>query len=99
MGAITASVEIDRSPGEVFGYAVDPANLAQWQENVVSASGDSPLGVGSRVVTVRRLGKREQPMTMEVTAYDAPRGWSLKGIDGPVRACVYDVDARELRDV
>ena len=24
-------------------------------------------------------------MTMEVTAYDAPRGWSMKGIDGPVR--------------
>jgi uncharacterized protein YndB with AHSA1/START domain len=88
MGSISASVEIDRSPAEVFDYAVDPANLEQWQENVISASGGSPLGVGSRVVTVRRLGKREQPMTMEMTAYDAPRGWSMKGIDGPVRPLV-----------
>ena len=25
------------------------------------------------------------PMTMEVTQYDPPRSWSLRGIDGPVR--------------
>lgn len=91
MVSITSSIEIDRTPEEVFAYAVAPANLPQWQENVVSASGDTPLGVGSRVVTVRRLGKREQSMTMEMTAYDAPHGWSMKGIDGPVRALV---DAR-----
>ena len=90
MAAIVASIEIDRAPEEVFRYAVDPGHLSNWQENVVAArtedAGD--LGVGSRVVTTRKVGPREQTMTMEMTAYDAPRGWSMKGIDGPVRALV-----------
>jgi len=88
VAAIVASTDIGRSPGEVFAYAVDPANLAKWQENVVSASHEGALGVGARIVTVRRLGKREQAMTLEMTRYDAPHGWSLRGIDGPVRALV-----------
>ena len=88
MAAIVASTEISRSPDEVFAYAVDPAHLPTWQENVVSATHDGALGKGARVVTVRRLGKREQTMTMEITAYDAPHGWSMRGIDGPVRALV-----------
>jgi len=36
------------SPHEVFAYAVDPANLAKWQENVVSATHDGVLGPGAR---------------------------------------------------
>ncbi len=88
MAAIVASTVIGRSPGEVFAFAVDPANLPKWQENVVSASHEGALGQGARVVTVRRLGKREQAMTMEMTRYDAPNGWSLRGVDGPVRPLV-----------
>ncbi len=88
MAAIVASTVIGRSPDEVFAYAVDPANLPKWQENVVSATHEGALGLGARVVTVRRLGKREQPMTMEMTGYDPPHGWSMRGVDGPVRALV-----------
>ena len=88
MSAVIASIEIDRSPDEVFSYAVDPAHLAEWQENVVSASAEGPLAVGSRVATTRRVGSREQQMTMEMTSYDAPHGWAMKGIDGPVRPLV-----------
>ena len=88
MSAVTASVEIDRSPDEVFAYAVDPAHLAEWQQNVVTASAEGPLAVGSRVVTTRRLGSREQQMTLEMTSYDAPHGWAMEGLDGPVRALV-----------
>lgn len=43
MTAIVSSIEIDRTPGEVFAYAVDPTNLDDWQENVVSASHEGPL--------------------------------------------------------
>jgi uncharacterized protein YndB with AHSA1/START domain len=88
VGAIVASTEIGRSPHEVFAYAVDPANLAKWQENVVSATHDGVLGPGARVMTVRRLGKREQTMTMEMTTYDPPQGRSMRGVDGPVRPLV-----------
>ena len=86
MAAIVASTDISRSPDEVFAYVVDPANLPGWQENVVSATHDGALGLGARVVTVRRLGKREQTMTLEMTGYDDPHSWSLSGVDGPVRA-------------
>ncbi|MBY9074139.1 SRPBCC family protein [Nocardioides sp. WL0053] len=55
---------------------------------MVSATHDGALGLGARVVTVRRLGKREQTMTLEMTGYDAPHSWSLRGVDGPVRALV-----------
>ncbi len=88
MTAIVASLEIDRAPEDVFAYAVDPANLADWQENVVSARHEGTIGVGSRVVTTRRLGSREQPMTLEVTGFDPPRGWAMRGVDGPVRSLV-----------
>ncbi|HZD23399.1 MAG TPA: SRPBCC family protein [Acidimicrobiia bacterium] len=90
MAAIVSTIEISRSPDEVFAYAVEPANLADWQDNVVSAqpADDAPLDVGSRIMTVRRLGKREQPMTMEMTGYDPPRGWTMKGVDGPIRPLV-----------
>jgi uncharacterized protein YndB with AHSA1/START domain len=88
VAAIVASILISRSPAEVFAWAVDPANLPKWQENVVSASHDGALGPGAHVVTVRRLGRREQAMTMEMTGYDAPRGWSMRGVDGPVRPLV-----------
>jgi hypothetical protein len=72
VAAIVASIVIGRSPDVVFAYAVDPANLPKWQENVVSASHEVVLGPGTRVVTVRRLGKREQTITMEMTGYDGP---------------------------
>lgn len=55
---------------------------------MVSASHEGALGLGARVVTVRRFGKREQTVTMEMTGYDAPNGWSLRGVDGPVRPMV-----------
>lgn len=88
MAAIVASTDINRSPDEVFAYAVDPANLTSWQENVVSATHDGVLGPGARVVTVRRVGRRERTMTMEMTDHHAPHGWSMRGIDGPVRPLV-----------
>lgn len=88
MAAVIASIEINAPVEKVFAYAIDPANLSAWQENVVSASQEGELAVGGKVITVRRVGKREQPMTMEFTSYDAPHSWSMRGVDGPVRPLV-----------
>ena len=35
--AFTIETEIARLPGEVFAYITDPAKLATWQANTVSA--------------------------------------------------------------
>ncbi len=48
--------------------------------------GDAPPRVGSRVKMTRRIGRREQALTSELTEYDPPRSYAFRGIDGPVRA-------------
>ncbi|MEZ0068925.1 uncharacterized protein YndB with AHSA1/START domain [Streptacidiphilus sp. MAP12-20] len=90
MTAIKESVDISRRPEDVYSYMTDPSHLTEWQESAVSVQplGDATMAVGSRMRVVRRVGRREFPMTMEVTEVDAPRSWRMHGIDGPVRGNV-----------
>lgn len=90
MPAIKESIDIARRPEEVFSYVTDPSHLPEWQASAVSAHsvGDAPLAVGSKFQTIRRMGRREIPMTMEVTELDPPRRWHFRGIDGPIRGDV-----------
>ena len=41
------------------------------------------------MVVTRRIGRREFPMTMEVTELDPPRSWHMRGVDGPIRGDVH----------
>jgi uncharacterized protein YndB with AHSA1/START domain len=89
MAAIVVSVEIARSPEEVFSYASDPARFPEWQEKVVSArpESDAPLAVGSRAAVTRRVGRREQPAIEELVALDPPRSFEYRATgDRPVIA-------------
>jgi carbon monoxide dehydrogenase subunit G len=90
MAPIVSSIEIARPPEEVFAYVSDPSRLAEWQESVVSAraEGGGPPVVGSRAVTIRKIGRVERSMTMEMTNINPPRDWAVRGIDGPVRGVV-----------
>lgn len=90
MTQIVESIEISRRPDDVFSYVTDPARMEEWQEGVVSVrrEGDAPVEVGSRAVVTRLVGRSERTMTMELTELDPPRTWTLRGIDGPVRAIV-----------
>ncbi|WP_328619852.1 SRPBCC family protein [Streptomyces sp. NBC_00354] len=90
MSAIRESIDISRSPEDVFDYVTDPTHLPEWQDSAVSARplDGAPLHVGSKVRVTRRMGKREFPMTMEVKELDPPRSWRLHGLDGPVRGDV-----------
>jgi uncharacterized protein YndB with AHSA1/START domain len=87
MAPIVHSVEISRSPEDVFAYLTDYSHATEWQENLVSANveGQGPFGVGSRVKMTRRIGRGERTMTTEVTEHDPPRNFGFRGIDGPVR--------------
>lgn len=87
MSAISKSIDIDRTPEDVFSYVTDPTHLPEWQDSAVSAVplGDLPVQVGSRVVVTRQIGRRRVPTTMEVTELDPPRSWHVHGVDGPVR--------------
>ncbi|MFE2144942.1 SRPBCC family protein [Streptomyces sp. NPDC059456] len=90
MSAIRESIDISRSPEDVFAYMTDPRHLPEWQNSAVSARplDGAPLHVGSKIAVTRRLGKRRFPMTMEVKELDPPHSWRLRGVDGPVRGDV-----------
>ena len=70
MAPMVHSVEIDRRCEDVFAYVTDPTRFPEWQDAVVRASpqGSGPLQQGSRISLTRRMGKREQTMTSELTS-------------------------------
>lgn len=43
------------------------------------------------------MGFAKRSVTSEITRIDPPRTWSVRGIDGPIRAAV-DVDVAPLED-
>jgi carbon monoxide dehydrogenase subunit G len=86
---ISVSTEVSRPASEVYAYATDPTRFAEWQEGVVSGHmRDGDAGVGSRCVTVRRIGFAHRASTAELVRADPPRSWAVRGIDGPIRAAV-----------
>jgi uncharacterized protein YndB with AHSA1/START domain len=91
MAPIVESVEIARPADDVYAYMVDPSHLTEWQESLVSVSqeGEASVAVGSRFVTVRRVGGRERTMTMEIAELSPPKSFRGRGVDGPVRAIVH----------
>lgn len=88
MAAIRESVEIARRPEDVFAYLDDFTRHGEWQASIVSVRLDTegPTRVGTRVTETRRMGKREQPVSIEVTEHDPPRSFAFRGTEGPIRA-------------
>jgi Polyketide cyclase / dehydrase and lipid transport len=96
---ITVSAEVERSADDVYHYTTDPSRFGEWQQGIVSARMDPAVTVGTpRCVTVRRIGFVERTSISEVVRADSPRAWSVRGIDGPIRALV-DVSVTPLADV
>jgi hypothetical protein len=84
---ITHSVEIDRSPEDVFAYVEDLARHGEWQDTVVATTvtPEGPTRVGTRATETRKMGNREQTVTYEVTEHNPPQSFAFKGVDGPIR--------------
>ena len=87
MAAITDSIEINRRPEDVFAYIDELERHGEWQEDIVSTrvESDGPTKVGTRAIDKRRMGRREQTVTYEITEHDPPRSFAFRGIDGPIR--------------
>jgi uncharacterized protein YndB with AHSA1/START domain len=88
MDAIVESIDITRSPEEVFAYATDFTHFPEWQSGVLSArrEGDGRLAVGSKATVVRTAGPRKLTRTEEITEFDPPRSWTVRGVGGPLTA-------------
>ncbi len=73
------TIEIARTPEDIFSYLTDVANLPAWQAGVKSAA----LRDG-RIEESRSLLGRELHTTLEVVEQDEPRLFTLRTLDGPV---------------
>jgi uncharacterized protein YndB with AHSA1/START domain len=87
----TVGTEIARPPTEVFGYVTDPAKLATWQTNTVSAvtEDDQPFGLGTRLREVHRApGGKQLASLVEVSEYEPDRVLALRMLEGalPIHA-------------
>ena len=87
MAAIVRSVEIARSPEEIFAYIDQLDRHGEWQDSIVSAKVDTdgPIRVGTRATEVRKVPGGTREISYEITAHDPPRTASFRGINGPVR--------------
>ena len=88
--SINGTVEIARSPHEVFEYIADPVRLPEWQPDVRTAGFDEPaaVGVGTRGREVRHVMGSDRSFTWEVTEYSPDQRYGVRGLGGPVRAHV-----------
>jgi carbon monoxide dehydrogenase subunit G len=73
------TVEIARTPEEVFDYLTDVSNLPAWQASVKSAT----LRDG-RIEESRSLLGRELRTSLEIVEREEPRVFTLRALDSPV---------------
>jgi uncharacterized membrane protein len=87
MAAIQHSVEVARSPEDVFAYLDQLDRHGEWQQAIVSTEVETegPTRAGSRAKDTRKVPGGTRVVTYEVTAHDPPRRSSFRGVDGPVR--------------
>ena len=94
MAPIVESIEIARSPEDVFRYVTDPDHLRDWQASVVDVKkeAEGPMHAGSKVVVTRQIKGRTRPMTQEFGELEPPRHWTVRGVDSPIRGNVDGTD-------
>jgi carbon monoxide dehydrogenase subunit G len=73
------SVEIARSPEEVFDYLTDVSNLPRWQSGVHSAERE-----GSQIHESRHMLGRGLQTTLEIEAEERPRLFTIRAVASPV---------------
>ena len=80
----TQSVDIARSPEDVFAFVTDPSKLSAWQDaEDVRQLTPGPLGVGCRLREVHKvLGRRRVEIT-EFVVYEPGRRFEIRMVDGP----------------
>jgi carbon monoxide dehydrogenase subunit G len=72
------TIEIERTPGEVFAYLTDVSNLPTWQSGVKSATERD-----GRIEESRSLLGREVHTTLEIVEREPPRLFTLRALDSP----------------
>jgi carbon monoxide dehydrogenase subunit G len=77
------TIEIARTPEDVYSYLTDVSNLPAWQAGVKRATQRD-----GRIEESRSLFGKEIDTTLEIVEQDEPRLFSLRTLDGPLRLTV-----------
>jgi uncharacterized membrane protein len=87
MAPIVESIEIDRSPEDVFAYLDDLGRHKEWDDMIVETKVETegPTRVGTRATDTRKLPFGKQDISYEVTEHDPPRRSAFRGTNGAVR--------------
>ena len=87
MATFTVTTFINRPLQEVFDFMTNPVNFAQWQSGTKSAkwASEDPVGVGSILHSIGEMMGREMKMNLEITQWDPPNVWGVKGAGGPMK--------------
>ena len=88
MAVIENSVQIDRSPEEVFDYLVDLRNELEWNPDVQSMAKitDDPIGVGTKFLA---KWKQSKLIEVECIRFERPYRWAYSN-GGPLTV-VFDI--------
>jgi uncharacterized protein YndB with AHSA1/START domain len=78
------TIEIARSPEEVFAYLTDVSNVPRWQNTAISARADGGLRLGTHVHERREFQGRVVEAELQVSAYDPPHRFGLTSLRAPV---------------
>src|SRR5581483_1652893 len=87
MTKIVNTIEIARSPEDVFAYLDELDRHSEWSTGIISSRRDTPgpTQVGSRATDLRKTPMGKQSITYEITEHDPPRRAAFKGVNGPIR--------------
>jgi uncharacterized membrane protein len=87
MAPIVESIEIDRSPEDVFAYLDDLSRHKEWDDMIVETKVETegPTRVGTRATDTRKLPFGKQDIAYEITEHDPPRRSAFRGVNGAVR--------------
>ena len=81
----SSTVTVERPPGDVFRYIVEPDRQAQWSDVPMRRLTDGPVGVGSRFQLTLGRGPLRAPITLEVAALEPDRRFAFTTVStGPV---------------
>ena len=81
------TVEIDRTPEDVFAYLDDLSRHKEWDDMILETrvETEGPTRVGTRATDKRQLPLGKQDVPYEITEHDPPRRSAFRGLEGPVR--------------
>src|SRR4051794_32870200 len=83
--AFRISLDIGRTPSEVFAFVADVRNMPNWYEAVeeVTVQTPGPVGIGTRFHMVRSFPSGIAHNDVDVRSFQRDRAVTFTSVDGP----------------